>query len=103
MVEAAQAGGLPPKASHTPLEYTQGLAQHLGCGQQELEEFTQYYLKARYSGKGLSEDIRPVVDALWQQIMGVLKTQRIRAQGEHEQRESGEDQSGELLDRGHAG
>ena len=68
-------------------------------------EFTQYYLKARYSREELSQDVVPLVDSLWrgswrQSMPGGLerKKRRIlqleRKSQEHPDRTSSEDGGG---------
>jgi hypothetical protein len=93
LMEAAGEQGLGPKADHTPLEYADALAGRLGTGQGDLQEFTQYYLKARYSREELSQDVVPLVDSLWQGIMAAIDAWRT---GEEETPDSsvGEEEPG---------
>ncbi|NLY30847.1 MAG: DUF4129 domain-containing protein [Firmicutes bacterium] len=91
MVEDAKQGGLSPKVDHTPLEYAEDLAKHLGKGQEDLEEFTEYYLKARYSREELSTDVCSAADVLWQRVMAAIDAWRGGAEEEQESVEKGED------------
>ncbi|NLY52787.1 MAG: DUF4129 domain-containing protein [Firmicutes bacterium] len=91
LVKAARQGGVSPEASHTPLEYTEGLARRLGKGQEDLEEFTEYYLKARYSREELSADVCSAADVLWQRIMAVIDAWRAGTEEKPESLERRED------------
>ena len=73
------------------MEYAEDLAKHLGKGQEDLEEFTEYYLKARYSREELSTDVCSAADVLWQRVMAAIDAWRGGAEEEQESVEKGED------------
>lgn len=86
LIEAAGGSGLiPHPSSQTPLEYTKDLGDRLGCAEEELGLFTDYYLKARYSQADLHRDSKSIAKGLWQIVITAIDTWQDKAVQEAEE------------------
>jgi hypothetical protein len=72
-VRRAGERGVPRRQSETPLEYVEDLKANWPEAEQEVEQLTDAFLKARYSPQPIEkEDVNPVKET-WRQVKGYLR------------------------------